>query len=108
MSLTCECGYDGDYSWYYITPDNYTTLKTKRRRRCSSCEKLIEISAVTLEFECWKEDANGNETPRASLFMCEECGDIHYSLMGLGFCVYPLDNMHELLAEYVAKYGRKA
>jgi len=53
MSLSCSTG-DGDFSWYYEHPEDFTTLQTRRRRRCSSCKSLIGKGAHVLRFDRMK------------------------------------------------------
>lgn len=56
MSLSCSCGdYDGDdIAWWYNTPDDYTTLQTKMRKRCCSCNELIDLGDTVLKFNRWR------------------------------------------------------
>lgn len=107
MPLTCSCnsGYD-DYDWYYRSPDDYYTLQTSRRKRCSSCKVLIDKGAIVTEFERFRiascdieEDIYGTcgEIELASYYLCETCADLWFSLYELGFkCVSPDENMREL------------
>jgi hypothetical protein len=50
-------------------------------------------------------DENDNEIPLADKYMCEECGDLYYSLEALGFCLTLGTNMHDLVQEYHEVYG---
>lgn len=111
MPLTCECSDDSD--WYYESPNDYTTLTTSKRKRCVSCRNLIELNAICLEFECWRrpvseieENIEGDQIYLASKYMCEECGDIFFSLEELGFCLYLNEPMKDLLDEYHEAYGK--
>lgn len=115
--LTCDTG-DGDYSWYFFAPEDFTTLKTKRRQRCTSCRELIDVGATILLFECFrypKEGSveekivgEGNEVQMADKVMCEACGDQFMNLSALGFCLDIEENMFHLLDEYHREYGPKA
>ena len=116
MSLSCSCDYD-DFAWYYRAADDYSTLSTKRRRRCSSCQSLIDIGATVMEFTRTREAlsdieekiyGSGNDAVNlASWYMCEECADLYFSLCDLGFdCVSLDDNMHDVVREYHETYGR--
>lgn len=110
MSLSCSCGeWDGD-GWYYIGPNDYTTLQTQRRKRCCSCKSLIDIGAICARFDRYREPimdsieekifGEGGEIQLASLYQCETCADIYFSLEEIGYCV-PADNdMRELVKEY--------
>lgn len=115
--LTCDSGGDGDYAWYYMTPDDFTVFQGKKRRRCSSCNELIEIGALCLTFPRFRypEEGSieerivgeGNEILLAAMYQCEKCGDQTMNLTALGFCVSPDDNVFELLEEYAEEYGPK-
>jgi hypothetical protein len=51
MSLSCSCGeWDGD-GWYWKQSGDFTTLTGKRRKRCVSCNELIDIGSECVEFE---------------------------------------------------------
>ena len=97
--LSCEC--PGDFSHtYYVLPDDYQTLQTTRRKRCSSCNQLIDIGSTVLKFERYTYGEYGDEVPASPRWMCEECGDLFYSLDELGFCLYLGDDMRALVKEY--------
>lgn len=115
MGLTCECGWDGE-GWTYREPADYSVLSSSRRKRCCSCKALIDVGATVVEFERsqqvhWesvkaKIYGDDYEEELASWFMCEECGDLFFSLKDLGFCIYlDAESMPELLKEYHAAYG---
>ena len=106
MGLSCGCS-DIESDWYYWVPDGFTTLQTSRRRRCCSCNELIDIGSVCVRFERWctprsdiEEEICGDEVPLADWYMCEECGGLFFNFEELGFCVYLGDNMFDLLEEY--------
>ena len=113
MSLSCECHYDTN--WYYNIYEDYTTLQTKRRRRCYSCKKLIDIGATVVELHCERQPKDWIEqkiywdelVPMPTKYFCEECGDIYYSLHELGFCMELTDgeSMQDLLKQYQEEYG---
>ena len=115
MPLTCWCDTFGDYDWYYNTPDDYDTLRTKRRVRCSSCRDLIDIGAVIALFSCYRppcseiEDriwGDDGEVPIADKRLCEKCADLFFSFDDLGFrCVAPDEHMSSLAKEYAEIYG---
>ena len=113
MPLTCDS--DGDYDWFYESPADYSTLATKRSRKCCSCKSRIAIGDTVLKFRCYRgpqhdieESIYGDEVPMADKFMCESCGDQFYNLDALGFCISLGENMKHLLAEYVDVYVRKS
>jgi len=112
MSLTCSC--DGDYDWYYDKPDDYSLLETNRRRRCVSCNDLIELGATVTLHTCWRppncdyeENRFGDEVQLANKYHCEKCADIEFNLTELGFCINLGDNMNDLLHDYHEVYGPK-
>lgn len=114
MSLTCSCS--DDYEWYYFSPKDYSTLDTKYRRKCYSCGQVIELGAIVLRFRRWRHPGDeveeriygygDGEVPMPDKYMCEECGDIFYSLEDLGFCINLGDSMYNLLQEYHEVYQR--
>ena len=106
---------DGDYAWYCTQPSDYSTLRTKRGRRCCSCNALIKVGSISLEFERERyaktdiEDriyGDGPDVPMPSQFHCETCADLYLSLTELGFeCVSPDEDMRELVKDYAIEYG---
>jgi hypothetical protein len=117
MSLSCSCDFDQDQDdfeeWYYY-PDDFTTLNRKRRKRCKSCDELIDIGACCIEFErCRRplsdieERISGDIVQIAPYYHCEKCAEIAMNLIELKYCVNPEDNMNELLKEYHEMTGFK-
>lgn len=113
MALSCSCGYDGDYAWYYEAPNDYSDMPARKRRaKCSSCKELIPHVATVARFRCSRgangrieESIYGDEVPLASRYLCERCADLYFSFVELGFdCVGPDENMIELAKEYAATY----
>jgi predicted RNA-binding Zn-ribbon protein involved in translation (DUF1610 family) len=114
MSLTCTCSdYEGE-GWYYTPPNDVSKLKTSKRKRCSSCNELIDIEASCYEFKRYRCPQNeieeriyrdGAEIELASFYMCEKCGDQYMNLEDLGFCIDICENMFDLLEEYIEEYG---
>lgn len=112
MSLSCECGDDGD--WWYFQPEDYSMLETKRWRKCCSCKALIRPGDLCLKFKCERhpqyeieERIYGDEVPMPAKFMCESCADQYFNLDALGFCIQLTDNMMDLLREYREVYASK-
>jgi hypothetical protein len=115
MPLSCKCGdWEGEGSGYW-KPEAFTTLGTKRSRRCKSCKEKISPGDQCLEFQRFHYPAddveiriwgdNGEvEIPDSSWFLCESCGEIYINLEDLGFCVAPDENMDDLLSEYRAEF----
>lgn len=112
MPLSCLC--DDEYAWFYDMPDGYHNLDTSRRKRCASCNTLIEIGAITALFSLWRypnDDieariyGDDGEISLANLYHCEVCADLFFSLYELGFdCISPNENMKLLVREYQNKY----
>lgn len=112
MGLSCDC--DGDVDWYYCTPDDYTSLAASKRKRCCSCNILIDVGATTVKFDRWRHPNSeieeriydeGGEVELANWYMCEECGDLYFSIVELGFCIQlGEDKMKEVVKEYAEIY----
>jgi predicted RNA-binding Zn-ribbon protein involved in translation (DUF1610 family) len=112
MTLSCSCSDDSDedVAYWFTHPENYKELTTKRARRCKSCGEKITVGSIVVEFPRWRDPNSATEVKilgddaevsLASWYFCEACADLYFNLTELGFCVYPEDNMPELLAEYV-------
>lgn len=117
MPLTCNCNFDDieDAAWFYYVPNNYSKLKARRRKRCSSCNELVDINSTIANFKCYRHPkyeieismyGEDGEVPIADKILCEECADIYFSLYELGFnCVSPDENMHKLIEKYKEMRG---
>lgn len=113
MGLSCDCYVDAE--WFYEGPDDYEVLSTKRGRRCCSCNKLIKVGEIVTKHTCWRsptpfsieESIYGDEVPMAPKYHCEECADIEFSLLELGFCIVLGDEMRELSRQYAEDYVGK-
>jgi len=94
---------------YAYTPRDYSTLATNKRKRCMSCNEMIDIGAIVAkvdrvkipetDIEC-KIYGDDGEIPRAPGYLCERCADLCFSLDDLGFCINPHDDMRRLVADY--------
>jgi len=114
MTLSCSCDTDGDFAWYYEPPRDYSTLESKRRKRCSSCNDLIDIGSTIARFLVYRpvktfvEErifGDDGEVYLADKILCEKCADLYFSFDDLGFsCVAPDENMIELAREYSQVY----
>jgi len=114
MSLSCSCDYDpepGMIIWY--SPNDYSLLTTTKRKRCCSCNELIDKGSISTSFERYKipdseiEESiygEGGEIPMASKYMCERCSDLYFSINELGFCINLDDDMRDLVKEYKRDY----
>ena len=105
--LSCSCLDPEDCDWYFFVPGDFTKLETKRRKRCCSCRKLIDIGAECLELERVRptntdieERIYGEEISLASWYMCRWCGEMFLTFSEHGFCPNPADNMFENLKDY--------
>lgn len=109
MSLSCVC-YEWDMepgSWMYHPPQDFSTFQAKKRKRCVSCNVLIEIWADCLKFDRTRspyteveERIMGDEILISPLFMCETCGEIYLNLQDIGYCLNLGDDMRSCLKEY--------
>lgn len=113
VALSCYCG--GDYDWWYYPPQDFSTLTTKRGRRCCSCKKWTRPGATVGRFECWRipdnvieERIHGDEVPMRDRYMCEECAGLYFSLDDLGYCYTLGDNVRELVREYARLQAYRA
>ncbi len=112
MGVSCSCDYSpepGDTIWYF--PDDFKPLNGNRRQRCKGCGKLIRLGADCLEFYRYKVPefdievsiyGEDGEIPRASHYLCEECGGLWLSLHELGLCVDYNCDQRENVAEFNA------
>lgn len=132
MSLSCSCDYDYDYEfepgqWMYdwLNPKtiNFEPLNTSKRKRCCSCNSLINIGDLCVKYtrgRCpyteiearihkidW-ESLGESTIPIASHFHCEKCGEVWLNLTAIGYeCLMPNENMQEALKEYHELSGFK-
>lgn len=104
--LSCSCD-DSWSDWYYYLPNDFTVLPGRRRKRCCSCSKLIDIGADCLEFERNRpakneieEEIYGNDVELASWWMCFDCGGIYLSLYDAGFECVDIEDVKGDLREY--------
>lgn len=113
MGLSCNCEqYLEAGQTYWYTPEDYTTLKTKTRKRCSSCIESIDVGSVAAEFQRVKVpgtdielriSGEDGEIPRASSYLCERCADLFFSLNELGFCIDINEDMRELVKKLAGR-----
>ena len=109
MSLSCSCPDDDDFAWYYWEPEDFKPLETKKRKRCKSCNTLIDLKSLCLIFPRWRYPkseielkiySEDRELPLGSYYMCETCGEHFMNLTAAGFCVDITESMGDLLEEY--------
>lgn len=100
MALSCSCDFEpepGDKCWW--PPEDFIVFSEKRRKRCVSCGKLIELGSSVLKFrrfripnaevEC-KIYGEDGEIPLAPWYVCEKCGEIYLNLVAIGYeCIVP-------------------
>ena len=104
MPLTCYC--DGDADWYFEAAEDFAPLQASRRKRCASCESLIDLEADSLAFRCWRspktdieENIYGEEVPMATKYHCETCGGLFMALTERDYCIDPTESMRALARE---------
>ena len=115
MPLSCSCDYEHEPGTVIsYQDDDFTRLEGKRRKRCESCNNLIDINDCALGFSIVKIPEHeveinihgeDGEIPRARRYLCEKCGEIFLNLGSVGFdCIWVGENMPELLKEYQREY----
>lgn len=104
--LSCSCDLESD-DWYYYSPDDFSIFEKKRRKRCCSCNGLINIGSQCVRFMRYREPITeieerieGDEVSLASWYMCEWCGEMYFNLDAVGYCIYLGDSMKEMLEDY--------
>ena len=118
MGLNCECHNDDyDAAWYFQVDDDFSILKTKRSRRCRSCNVVIRPGDTCLHFRRTRapetdieERIYGDDweaVPLAAWYQCEKCGEQYLNLHDKGYCIQPDDNVFSLLKEYHELTGFK-
>ena len=93
-------------------PEDYSTLDTKRNRKCACCSATIYPGDLTANFRRWKVldhdveiviygDSSEHGPYRAPHYLCEDCADQYFNLTELGFC-FNYTQTREALEEYRA------
>lgn len=115
MGLSCDCGYD-DAEWFYDYEEDFTKLKTPKRKRCCSCKKLIDIDDTVVTIKRNREPktnieqrifGDGPTVALADWYLCEWCGEMFLNLQSLGYCIDFRDSMETLVGEYQQMTGFK-
>ena len=112
MSLICGCDFDpSDFErwWEDCSAPKLMGIKAKRKR-CCSCNKLINSNEEVVEFYRYRhpkgdieERIHGDErVPLASSFMCEECYGLYLALSDIG---YECLDINQPMKDYVAEYN---
>lgn len=114
--LSCRCDDITAARWWYYPPADFTTMPgLKRRKRCISCNTLINKGAeYCVEFKRYRYPASeieekivGDEIPIPSYWMCPSCGEIFLNLSAAGFCLDIVDmSMIEYMEQYRKEYGQ--
>lgn len=111
MSLSCSCDFEpepGTKCWF--TGEDFSKMpQLIRRKRCCSCNSLIEsgsdvvsiprykVPETDIEIRIYGEDG---EIPLTPWYLCERCGEIYLTLVEVGYgCIYPPDTL-DAQAEY--------
>jgi len=122
MSLSCSCDYElepepGMWVHRYRDISDFKKLNTSKRKRCCSCNNLINIGAICVEYPRYRYPHNEIEArihgdtyfdmcyepdiKIASHYHCEKCAEIWLNLTDAGYdCLSPDENMIESLKEY--------
>lgn len=108
MGPSCDCDWDkepGSWAWY--NPDDFSKLDTPRRKRCKSCNELIDVGATCLKFDRIRapytdieEAIKGDEIYATPYYQCEKCGEMWLNLTAAGYCIQPDYNMQKEMSEY--------
>lgn len=113
MTLTCDFYYEpvaGDVVWNHAS--KFTQHQRKRAPKCCSCGGAVPAGVDCLEFPRHKIPDNEVEfriygegdwdsgPPRASAFMCWECGWRYLGLAGHGYAINIYDDMRKLMIEH--------
>jgi len=126
MALSCSCDYDDDKEpgmWlYWFGKDDFELLDTSKRKRCCSCNVLIDKGALCVKHPRFRYPYNEIEAKIngdinfemayeppikiADHYHCEKCGEIWLNLTALGYdCLSPSENMPDSLTEYQELIG---
>ena len=104
--LSCSCECDGDDWWYYQEED-FQIFNRKKRKRCCSCNKLIDIGSDCVRFERFRSPYNeieeriwGDDVQLANWYMCFDCGGLYLTFQSLGYCHYLGTSIREDLEDY--------
>ncbi|MBC8441015.1 MAG: hypothetical protein H8D87_15195 [Deltaproteobacteria bacterium] len=122
MGLSCICNFDYDPDpgqweyWFNLNTIDFEGLNTSKRKRCCSCNELIDIGSICIKYQRarhpWNEiearisgvDWENFEEPSIPIsdhYHCEKCGEIYLNLIGLGYnCLMPNEDMKKSLKEY--------
>lgn len=104
--LSCSCDIDGS-DWTYYPPNDFVEFDEIRRKRCCSCNSLIDHWQPSLKFQRARDPRTdieeciwGDEVYMAPWHMCEWCGEIFLNLDALGYCHNLGDSIKEDLEDY--------
>jgi hypothetical protein len=93
MSISCGCVEGGE--WWYLPPGDFSTFTHGRKKRCCSCKEPIACGDTVGEF-ARQRPARGaveekifgdHDVKLASMWMCERCTGLYFSIGDRGFCV---------------------
>lgn len=109
------CNYeDDDLDNYFFHNDKFSKLETTKRKRCCSCNSLINIGDTIISFKRARkaitdieEKIYGDEVSLANHYMCEKCSEIYLNLTDIGYNIHIDQNMNECLNEYHILTGFK-
>jgi len=126
LSCSCDCdGWEAEYGmWmYWGGGGDFEKLATSKRKRCKSCNELIDLNSFCVNFPRYRyprndiearirgysEDECEWEEPSIKIsdhYLCEKCGEIYLNLQSVGFeCIAPTENMRQLLKDYQVEYA---
>lgn len=107
MSLSCGCDFEYDGDGWFWKGEFETKLPVGRRKRCCSCNELINITDTVMAFPRFRnahsdieERIHGEFVPLAKKYMCESCSGLFQALTELGYCIGLGDDMRDLVGEH--------
>lgn len=111
MGLSCDCGYDGDFAWYYGgVPDDVAPLTTKRPRKCCSCGSRLKPGDGAAKFARWRgpltdieERICGDEVPLAPWYACETCWGLMLAVEESGMCFTIGEDIRQQIKDFRAE-----
>ncbi len=132
MPLSCSCDWDewepdpGGWCFksFYLEKVDFEPFTGKRRKRCCSCNDLIDIGSLCIRhlrhrypyteaearingyFDLEESMCDEPLISMSDLFQCEKCGEIWLNLQSVGFeCISPSENMPDMLKQYQHDYA---
>lgn len=94
MSVSCNCDFEGGI--HSVGYPKEVTCRTARN--CGCCKKPIAVGDRMYRWSMYDWDEMLASSP---VFMCEECGDMAFNLMDLGYCFSLGSGIREQWLDYL-------